>query len=203
MTRVFQVVQLFSRSFGTLRQAAAIPDDVRLGLFALLRYLPRFFGHDVIAGVQQLLAFCDVYVLRPEWSLTAHAHFLAINWFGGCEIGARVLVDHVALLVAAMNAIKEDQRVTLLLTIANLSAYLSEDEDALQTLLDNGIAAPLIACAQSGNIRSGSVGSLMGLLNLRAHIRPEVGFRVAQSMVDQLIQCFFFSLEGQPQENIL
>lgn len=134
-----------------------------------------------------------------------HAWNLALNWIGGSDIGARFLLPHVPRVIEALARCEASQQisVTLTLILANFSAFLDDDPESRAQLLDAGLVETLLETAISGNIRGGSVGALMGLINLRVHVGESPALVVSDAMLSSLLQCLAFSLESRSQENIL
>ena len=155
------------------------------------------------AVLPKLLAVLEDYTSNPVWTSYNHAALLALNWIGGSHVGSRFLIPHVPKLVRALAAEGETARVTLLLTAANLPAYMSEDELALESLRRQGLIEPLLPHARLKKVSAGSVGAIMGLLNLRAHLGEEAAFEMDEDMTVLLVDCLSHALRSESQGNIL
>jgi hypothetical protein len=164
-------------------------------------YVQLAIEHGLAAEVLAHLPTPDA---APE-DAEQHAWNLALNWIGGSDLGARFLLPYVPQVIDALRSHGATQQssVTLTLILANFSAFLDDDPEDRAALLRTGLADVLLTTAQSGDIRSGSVGALMGLINLRAHMGDEPLLAVDTRMISSLLQCLAFSLESRSQENIL
>eukprot|EP00730_Choanoeca_flexa_P018326 TRINITY_DN8903_c0_g1_i1.p1 TRINITY_DN8903_c0_g1~~TRINITY_DN8903_c0_g1_i1.p1 ORF type:complete len:467 (+),score=111.20 TRINITY_DN8903_c0_g1_i1:248-1648(+) len=151
----------------------------------------------------RLIEVLKDYTATPSWSNFNHAHLLALNWLGGGALGSRMLIPYIPDIVQALHAEGHTPRVTLLLCLANLPAYMDEDADALNELRNQGIVAPLVASVEGRNIAQGCVGALMGLLNMRAHVGSDVAFEMDMQLTEMLVACLQCALRSESQDNIL
>eukprot|EP01147_Barroeca_monosierra_P001888 gene1888-4982_t len=103
-----------------------------------------------------------------SWTHELHAAFLALNWLGGCQVGTQFLLDHLDMLNACIQ--KFESRVEIILTLANMGAYLQGNVAALQRLARSDTIKSLMKCASSRIVHQGSVGALMGLLSMHMHL---------------------------------
>jgi hypothetical protein len=186
------------------------PDTASSGLFSLccLLHSPSTRDAFVTAIAQspllpRLIHVLHDYTAQPNWTTYNHASLLALNWVGGGAVGSRVLIPYVPDLLAALNAEGETPRVTLLLSLANLPAYLDDDANGVLALRQHGLVAPLLESVHGKNIAQGCVGALMGLLNLHAHLGDAPELELDQDMVNMLAACLQCALRSESQDNIL
>jgi hypothetical protein len=143
--------------------------------------------------------------LAPQMTRYEHLSLLALNWFGGSAIGARLLVPHVPDIVAAVASSRwrPGRHVMLLLTLANIPAYVEDDRAVCEAMVAHGALPTLIACARTRRVEEGSVGALMGLLNLRAHLGPDPAYTVGADDLSTLTACMLCALSSESHGNIL
>lgn len=143
--------------------------------------------------------------LAPQMTRYEHLSLLALNWFGGSAIGARLLVPHVPDIVAAVASSRwrPGRHVMLLLTLANIPAYVEDDRAVCEAMVAHGALPTLIACARTRRVEEGSVGALMGLLNLRAHLGPDPAYTVEAADLSTLTACMHCALSSESHGNIL